>query len=421
MVYNVHDKKDKVTGILKADGRGKHNKHHRVTEEQREEVIAHIFSFPVVDSYYCRAKTNKKYLEAGLTIEKMYDLYKQTCEKEKNTYVKSSYYRYIFNTSFNINFHVPKTDRCEKCEEVRIKKTEKIPMTDEEKEQHEKHLAEKIAMREEKKKDKLLNNTKCLLVVFDLENVITLPKAEVGSFFYKRKLTLYNLTAMSSSKQGYCAIWTECVSGRAGNDIASAFIQIIKKVAMDHTDVCELICWSDSCVPQNRNSRISQALLEFLDSQDQIKKITMKYSLAGHSCVQEVDNMHQQIEVAMQVAEFYSPVSFLRLLLKVNRNNPFRVIQMSKDDFKDYQNSSKMLKFCNVPYTQVFQLGFSKSELYTIEYKLSHGDAEFQRTSIGKTRSSRRSKGADSHPVKLVEVEKTEVKILVSRKQKSEK
>ena len=80
-----------------------------------------------------------------------------------------------------------------------------------------------------------------------------------------------------------------------------------------------------------------------------------------------------------------------------------------------------MLKFCNGPYTQVFQLRFSKSELYTTEYKLSHGDAEFQRTSIGKTRSSRRSKGADPHPVKLVEVEKTEVKILVSRKQKSEK
>ena len=62
MVYNVHDKKDKVTGILKADGRGKHNKHHRVSEDQREEVIAHINSFPVVDSHYCRAKTKKKYL-----------------------------------------------------------------------------------------------------------------------------------------------------------------------------------------------------------------------------------------------------------------------------------------------------------------------------------------------------------------------
>ncbi len=79
------------------------------------------------------------------------------------------------------------------------------------------------------------------MVVFDLENVITLPKADVGSFFYKRKLTLYNLTAMTSSKQGYCAIWTECVSGRAGNDIASAFIQILNKVAADHPSVTEII------------------------------------------------------------------------------------------------------------------------------------------------------------------------------------
>ena len=47
----------------------------------------------------------------------------------------------------------------------------------------------------------------------------------------------------------------------------------------------------------------------------------MKYSLAGHLCVQEVDNMHQQIEDAMQISEFYLPISFLRMLLKVNRKN----------------------------------------------------------------------------------------------------
>jgi len=76
-----------------------------------------------------------------------------------------------------------------------------------------------------------------LLVVFDLENVKTLPKAEVDSFFYKRKLTLYNLTAMTSKNQDYCAIWTECMLGRAGNDIASAFIQILKEIVVDHPNV----------------------------------------------------------------------------------------------------------------------------------------------------------------------------------------
>ena len=113
--------------------------------------------------------------------------------------MKSSYYRYVFNTKFNIGFHVPKTDRCEKCEEIKIKKNEKLPVCKEEEKAHKSHLAEKVAMRAEKAKDKANFDKSILLVVLELENVINLPKVEVGSFFYKRKLTMYNLTAKTSS------------------------------------------------------------------------------------------------------------------------------------------------------------------------------------------------------------------------------
>ena len=78
---------------------------------------------------------------------------------------------------------------------------------------------------------------------------------------------------MTSTKQRYCAIWAECMSGRAGNDIASAFIQIHKKVGNDHPNITEIICWSDSCVPQNRNSHISETILELLYTQEQIDEI----------------------------------------------------------------------------------------------------------------------------------------------------
>ena len=37
-------------------------------------------------------------------------------------------------------------------------------------------------MREKKKKYKLITYENCLLVVFHLENVTTLPKADIGSF-----------------------------------------------------------------------------------------------------------------------------------------------------------------------------------------------------------------------------------------------
>ena len=74
MVYNVHQKKNELTGMLILDGRGKHDKHAKVSDKQKNGFIPHIDSFPVIESHYCRAKTNKKYLEAGLSIQKMYDI-----------------------------------------------------------------------------------------------------------------------------------------------------------------------------------------------------------------------------------------------------------------------------------------------------------------------------------------------------------
>ena len=41
-------------------------------------VRKHIKPFPVVESHYYRAKSNKQYLDGSLTLTKMYDLYKIT-------------------------------------------------------------------------------------------------------------------------------------------------------------------------------------------------------------------------------------------------------------------------------------------------------------------------------------------------------
>ena len=70
------------TGLLKPDGQGKHDRHANVSDEQKNGVISHIDSFPVIRPHYCRAKKNKKYLETGLSIQKMYDFYKAKCIKK---------------------------------------------------------------------------------------------------------------------------------------------------------------------------------------------------------------------------------------------------------------------------------------------------------------------------------------------------
>ena len=148
----------------------------------------------------------------------------------------------------------------------------------------------------------------------------------------------------------------------------------------------------------------------------------MKYSLAGHSCIQEVDKMHQENEVAMQVTEFYLPLSFLRILLKVKRNFPYCIIQMKSEDFKDFQNSLKMLQFSNVPYTKVFQLKFCKDDLHTVGYRLSHSNTDFHQVSIGEKSRQSCCSSNNIHAVQLIEsMPGIDIKILISRKQKCDK
>ena len=61
-----------------------------------------------------------------------------------------------------------------------------------------------------------------------------------------------NLIGITSKGQGYCAVWTELTSGRAGNDIVSAYVKILKNVVKDIAFITDIVCWSNSCVLQNR-------------------------------------------------------------------------------------------------------------------------------------------------------------------------
>ena len=115
-------------------------------------------------------------------------------------------------------------------------------------------------MRNERENDKKIDVP---VLIFDLQND-NVPRAEISSFYYRRKLNVYNLTDyFSTTKSVYCILWNELQSGRSGNDIASAFTKMLETVVSEN-QFTDLITWSDSCVPQNRNSLISNAVLHFL-------------------------------------------------------------------------------------------------------------------------------------------------------------
>ncbi|XP_046685891.1 uncharacterized protein LOC124371586 [Homalodisca vitripennis] len=247
-IYNVHLKKDPETDLPKNDQRG-HNKSTVIPAYAKNDVRIHIKSFPVVESHYCRKNSSKQYLDSSLNISKMYSLF---VEKHPDTIIKESMYRRIFLTEFNMDFHFPKSDRCDTCEEHKVSLKEKLPADSE---KYQLHVAEKNAMREARHKDR--ENSDATVLSFDLQNVITCPRAEISSFFYFSKLNVYNLTAHLKTKNGkkvYCALWTEVTGGRTGNDIASAVYKIVKKVLLDFPETDNLITWSDSCVSSKQKS-----------------------------------------------------------------------------------------------------------------------------------------------------------------------
>lgn len=417
-VYGVHKKKDILTGVPANDSRGKHKNHRRVSEERKQLVREHITSFPAIESHYCRASSKRIYLESQLSLNKMYDLYKESCKNNSSEPVKKSMYSKIFNEEYNIAFHVPKKDRCDVCEEWKILEKENRGSV-ELKEKYESHIKEKEAMRLERKKDR---ESQAPVLCFDLENIITCPRAEISCFFYHSKLNVYNLTGhFSRNKQVYCSVWNETLAGKSGNDIASGLQAILTTVFADNPDLKHLTLWCDSCVPQNRNSLMSYAILDFLKRNEHIEYIEVKYSTPGHSGVQEIDNVHSRIEHVLSTAEFYSPVSLMKLLKKVDSKKPFKIVQMTNSDVLDYASCSKTLDYVQIPYTKVTSLKFTQC-YFTVLYKTSHTMTEWLRANLIKhpARASKRQNNRISFPRDLPEPKPlTERKKLAPNKIKS--
>ena len=81
MVYTTHQNKNSLTGTLKQEGRGTGTKERLV--ESKLFAKEHIAYFPAIESHYCRAKTNKTYIEGELNVARMYSLYKELCTAQE--------------------------------------------------------------------------------------------------------------------------------------------------------------------------------------------------------------------------------------------------------------------------------------------------------------------------------------------------
>lgn len=181
------------TGIVAEDKRGGRQSQKIIEAEnqEREKINQHIDRFPRVESHYCRASSNREYLNSELTLSKMNEMYK--AENEGQIHQSSfSTYRRVFKAK-NLSFHHPKKDQCSLCNSYLKGDKEKKK---ELQESYKKHTDEKLEVRKLKDKYKkmALADSSILVGTFDLQQVIYLPVSKEDALFYKRRLSNFNLT-----------------------------------------------------------------------------------------------------------------------------------------------------------------------------------------------------------------------------------
>lgn len=124
------------------------------------------------------------------------------------------------------------------------------------------------------------NSTSSVISV-DLEQVLFIPTLTHSQMFYSRQLSCYNLGVhISDNSTAHICLWNESISGRGGNEIASALLKILARQVFPFKR--NLIIWSDNCIGQNKN-RMILFLMIYLVTTGIFDNIQQKYLVSGHS------------------------------------------------------------------------------------------------------------------------------------------
>lgn len=362
----------------------------KIHEEDREAVTNHIKSFPQYESHYTRSHNpRRRYLHPELNVTKMFNLYLEECKQKNLSNVNEWTYRKIFKNEYNLHFHQPQKDTCQKCDQLNIKI--KASCNTEEKEnlteEHNIHLRCAELARKSLKEDKDLarNNPNVYFAFsFDLEKALPFPKLSVSIAYYKRNMYIYNLGCHNfHDNEVYMYAWDETVASRGSQEVGSCILKHLKKLR-NHKHI---IAYSDMCTGQNRNIKLALTWLKIVQSaENNADIIDHKFLLSGHSFLPN-DSDFGVIEMALRKNNLmYVPQDYYETIKKCRKSNKFILTKMKREDFfstKPLEEAiHKRLKNTSgepVNWLRICWMRFIKSEPYKMFYKESmEVDKEFK-------------------------------------------
>lgn len=309
----------------------------KIPDDDKNYVMQHIQSFPAYQSHYTRKHNpNRKYLCESLNLRKMYALYVEKCSEDQRRPVKEHFYRYVFNTKFNLHFYIPKKDTCKCCDIYKIK-ISNPDLSPEDKiildRDHELHLRKAELARNCMKDDTEIskNNQESYTCSMDLQKALPFPVLTVSDAYYKRNLYCYNFGVHDFEKDsGFFYVWNETTAGRGSQDISSCLLKHLKLNAANKKHVT---IYSDTCGGQNRNMNMCLALMRFIQSDEtNIDVIDQKFLVPGHSYLPN-DGDFGSVESAAKGKIIYVPENWHDIMAKCRNKKKFIVSEMKNEDF----------------------------------------------------------------------------------------
>ena len=332
--------------LVASDGRGKHrNRPHSIPEEVKHKIREHIKKFPRRKSHYSRSDKKREYLNDGLSIARMYQLYlekyePQVQEVQAKPEVEEWLYRKIFNEEFNLSFGYPRSDTCETCDLLHVAIL--ASRSDVEREGNQ----DELASHQEKASQGygiLCRNTDAsksvrdhTLLTFDLMQNLPVPTLTHGSMFYSRQLWVYNFGVHNTTTgSASMYMWNETIAGRGADEVCSCLKQHLKTLS---PRTKKLTLFSDSCFGQNKNFQMvcfwNQQVLE------RFEQIDHKFLVRGHTYLPN-DRDFAHIEKRKSSARVYVPGDWEAVVRTACSVVPFDVNPMEACKFLDFSELSQ--------------------------------------------------------------------------------
>lgn len=270
----------------------------------------------------------------------MYKLYCAWCTEKLYTPVKEWCYRQVFNTQFNLSFHRPHTDTCNKCDTFAMRIAHE---TDEQllaqlKAEQELHQRRAQKAKDQKKLDIQIAKDKNNIAVFtfDLQKTLPTPSLTSNKVYYMRVLWTYNL-GIHNLKTGKSTMfmWGENVASRGSQEIGSC----LKKYCEGLSGVSHVVAYSDCCGGQNRNKNVLNIWMHIVKT-SVIQVIDHKFLEPGHTYM-ECDQDFGLIEKRKRVVNNAFVVEDWINIVKATSKH-FTVIQMKGDDFFSIEAMNKL-------------------------------------------------------------------------------